>query len=91
MQGGPLADDLAPQARILELVRRGTGKMIGGDVADAVAAGLDGVHLDFGQIGQKIRHFGKLDPIVLNVLARRDVAIAFVVAPRDMREAAHLA
>ena len=46
MEGRPLADDLAVDARILDLVGGDAGELIGGDVADAVAAGLDGVHLD---------------------------------------------
>ena len=33
---------------------------IGGDVADAIAAGLDGVHLDLGQIGQDVRRVASL-------------------------------
>src|SRR3546814_20825939 len=49
MQARPLADDLAVDARILDLVAGGAGEMVGGHVADAVAAGLDGMHLDARQ------------------------------------------
>src|SRR3546814_3100900 len=41
MEGRPLPDDLAPQARVLDLVMGGAGELVGGGVADGVAAGLD--------------------------------------------------
>ncbi len=34
----------------------GAGILVGGGVADAVAAGLDGVHLDLGELRQDIGH-----------------------------------
>ncbi len=87
----PLADDLAPGARVHHLVGCGAGKMVGGGVADAVARGLDGVHLD---IGEQVQHVGNVfqrDPIELDVLARRPVAIALVIVARDAGELAQLA
>ena len=64
--------------------------MIGGDVADAVARGLDGVHLDLGQRGQDVRHVLELDPVELDVLARREMAVAAVVLARDVGKLAQL-
>ena len=55
MQRRPLAQDLGLGARIGHLVGGGTGEVVGRDVADAVAGGLDGVHLDGGQLGQDVR------------------------------------
>src|SRR2546430_17444206 len=45
MQRRPLADDFGQRARILDLLAGGAGELIGGDVAYAVAAGLDAMHL----------------------------------------------
>src|SRR4029078_2080176 len=49
MVSRPRAQHLAPSPRVLELVIRRAGKRIGGDVAHAIAAGLDAVHLDLGE------------------------------------------
>jgi hypothetical protein len=46
------------------------------------------VNADFGKIGQRVRQFGKLDPVELDVLPGGEVAVAAVIAPRDMRELA---
>ena len=65
MEGRPLADDLGPDARILDLVGRDAGELVGGHVADAVAAGLDRVHLDLGELlpgcPARRRSFGQLN------------------------------
>ncbi len=61
------------------LVGRDAGELIGGDVADAVAAGLDRVHLHRGQLGQDVRHAFERRPVELDVLAGAEVAIAAVV------------
>ena len=65
MVGRPLAQDLAPRARILQLVIGGAGKRIGGDVAHAIAAGLDAVHLDLGKRRQHVGNVDQLDPVEL--------------------------
>ena len=70
MERGPLAQDLGERARIDDLVGRDAGEVVGGDVADAVAAGLDGVHLDRGQVGEDVGHLLQLRPVELDVLAR---------------------
>ena len=64
--------------------------MVGRDVADAVAAGLDGVHLDAGELGQDVGHVLERRPVELQVLARGEVAVAAVVLARDVRQLAQL-
>jgi NTE family protein len=49
MQRAPLAQDFAVRPRIDDLVGGDAGQRIAGDVADAVAAGLDAVQVDLGQ------------------------------------------
>ena len=90
VQGRPLADDLAVDARVLDLVGGDAGVLVGGGVAEAVAAGLDGVHLDPRQLGQDVGRVLQPGPVVLDVLARGEMAVAPVVAPGDMGELAHL-
>ncbi len=90
VQRRPLAHDLAPRARILDLVGGDAREMIGGDVAHAIAAGLHGVHLHAGQLREDVRHVFQLRPVQLQVLARGEVAEAAVVAARDGRERAQL-
>ena len=55
VQGAPLAHDFCERARVGQLVRRNTSAFVTGDVADAVAAGLNAVHVD---AGQQIHHVG---------------------------------
>jgi hypothetical protein len=90
MQRRPLADDLAPDPRVIDLVRCDTGQVIGRHVPDAIAAGLDGMHLDLGQMRQQVGNVVEARPIVLDVLPRREMAIALVVAARNEGELAHL-
>ncbi|MCY1540710.1 hypothetical protein D9M68_763650 [compost metagenome] len=91
VQRGPLADDLAPDQRIDEFVRRDAGEVVGGGVADAVAAGLDSVHLDRGQFGEDVGHVFELGPVELNVLAGAEMAVAVVPLACDVRQGAQLA
>ena len=85
MQGGPLAHDLRPHARVVHLIRRRGSIVVGGDVAYAVAAGLEGMHLHAGKFCQNVGRLFQLDPVVLDVLPRREMAKAAVIAPGDMR------
>ena len=64
--------------------------MVAGDVADAIAAGLDRVHLDARQLGQDVGHVFEPRPVELDVLARGEVAVASVILPADVRERAQL-
>ena len=90
MERGRLAQQLGPRARIGDLVRCGAGILIGRQVADAFAAGLDRVHLDGGELGQNIGRLLQLDPIVLDVLPRREMAVAAIICAGDMAEHPHL-
>ncbi len=90
MQRRPLPDVLAPRPRILELVGRHAREMIGSHVADAVAAGLDRVHLHRREQRQDVRHLLQLRPVVLDVLPRREMTVVAVVLARDASEHAHL-
>ena len=91
MQRRPLANVFAPRTRIFELIRRDAGQMIGGHIANAVAAGLDRVHLDAREQLEDVRHGLELRPVVLHVLPGREMTVALVVLTRDAREHAHLA
>ena len=86
MQRRVLPEQFRPDPGILDLARRHAGPLVRGDVAGVVARGLHGVDADFGQIGQRVRQFGELDPVVLDVLPRGEMAVAAVVAARDMRQ-----
>ena len=90
MQRHMLANELGPDARILDLVRRHAGPLVGGDVAHAIAAGLHAVHADAGEIGHGVGQFLELDPVVLNVLPRGEMPVAAIVAARHMRQHPHL-
>ncbi len=91
VQRRPLADDLAVGPRILDLVGSDAGEMVRRDIADAVAAGLDGMHLDGGEVRQHVRHVFQLRPVVLQVLARGEVPVVAVVLARQVRQHAQLA
>ena len=84
MQRHVLADHLGPDARVLDLVGRNAGPLIGRDVAHDISAGLHAVHADAGELRHGVRQLFKLDPMELDVLPRREVPIAAVVAARDM-------
>ena len=75
VQARPLANDLAIDPRVLDLVRGGAGEMIGGDIADAVARSLHRVHLDFRQIGEDRRHVFQARPVVLDILPGGEMAV----------------
>ena len=90
VEARPLAQQLGIGARVRHLVRRGACEMIRADVADAVAAGLDRVHLHARQIGEDVGRILQLDPVVLDVLPRGEVAVAAIVLLRDRRQHPHL-
>src|SRR5579862_6996584 len=91
MERCPLADDLAVRPRIIDLLRGDARQMIGGDVAYAVAARLDRMHLHCRQLGEDLGNIGERRPVQLQVLSGGEVAIAAVIAARDVRERAQLA
>src|SRR6478735_6816174 len=86
MQRGVLPDQLRPDAGILDLAGRDAGPLVRGDVAHVVAGGLHRMNADLGEIGQRIRQFGELDPVELDVLPRREMAVAAIVFARDVGE-----
>ena len=88
--GGPLAEDFRVEARVHDLIGGGTGEMVGGDVADAIAAGLDGVHVRLRQSGEDGGRVFQTRPVELDVLARGEMAVATVVMAGDIGELAHL-
>ena len=90
MQRDVLADELRPDARVLDLVGRYTRPLIGREIAHAVAAGLHGVHSDAGEIGHRVRQFFELDPVILDVLPGGEMAVTAIVAARHMRQHAQL-
>jgi hypothetical protein len=90
MGGRPLAQDLGERASIDDLVGRDPGEMVGRDVAHAVTARLDRVHVDLGELGKDLRDVLEPRPVELQVLARAEVPVAAVVAARDVRELAQL-
>ncbi len=86
----PLAQDFRPGARIDHFVGRHARELVGGDVADAVARGLDAVHLDRGELAQDLGRVLELDPVELDVRPRREVPVAAVVLARDHGQHAQL-
>jgi hypothetical protein len=90
MQRHMLADDFRPDARILDLVWRDAGPLIGGDVAHDVAARLHAVHADAGEIRHGVGQLFELDPVILNVLPRGEVAVTAIVTPRHVSKHAQL-
>ena len=77
VQGAPLAQYFCVGPRVDHLVYGHTRQFVGGDVANAVAAGLNAVHVDGGQ---QVHHVGRLaqwNPVELNVLPGCEVAVAF--------------
>ena len=56
-------------------------KRIGGDVAHAIAARLDAMHLDVGERAQDLGHVDQLHPVELQILPRGEMAVAAVEAP----------
>ncbi len=84
MHRGVLAHDLRPDAGVLDLVRRDAGPLIGGDVANGIAARLDAVQPRPREIGHRIGQLLELDPMELDVLPRGEVAVAAVIAARHV-------
>ena len=90
VQGAPLPKNFAVGAGVYHLVGSHAGQCIAGDVADAIAAGLDAVHVHFGQ---QVHHIGRAvqcDPVELQVLPRGEVAPAAVEFIGDAGQLAQL-
>ncbi|MPM75405.1 hypothetical protein SDC9_122398 [bioreactor metagenome] len=83
VQRAPLAQDFRVGARIDDFVGGNTGQRIGGDVANAVAAGLDAVQLHRRQQVHHVRALVERNPVVLHVGARGEVAVAILELRAD--------
>jgi hypothetical protein len=90
VEGAPLTQHFGVRARIDDLVECDAGEFVGRDIADAIARGLDRMHLDRCQVQQDVRRLLQFDPVELDVLARREVAVAAVVFACNVAEHAHL-
>src|SRR6185369_3066259 len=86
----PLTEDFGQRARVDHFVGGDAGELVGGDVADAVAGGLDGVHVDFGQVAEDVRAVLDLRPVELAVVAGGEMAVAAVVGAGDESQLAQL-
>jgi hypothetical protein len=64
--------------------------MIGSNIADGIARGLDGMHLHIGQIFQNIRHITQFGPVKLDILAGGKMAITLVSGRGDHGQLSHL-
>ena len=91
MECRPLTDQLRIRTRIDQFIVRDAGELIRRSVANAISGCLDGVHFHAGQVGQDIGNVFQRRPVVLNVLARGEMAIVAVVLVRDVGEHAQLA
>ncbi|AID86653.1 hypothetical protein P797_27295 [Pseudomonas aeruginosa VRFPA04] len=86
----PLAQDLGQRPGVGPFVRGDPGEGFGGDIAHAVAGGLDRMHLRAGEVFEDIADLLQFDPVELDVLPRGEVPVAAVVVPGDVRQGAQL-
>ena len=91
MERRPLAQDLGVGPRIGDLVVRDAGEMVRGNVAHAIARGLDRVHFDGRKLGEDVGCVLQGRPVVLDVLPGGEMPVAAIVFARDLGELAHLA
>ena len=75
VQRAPLAHDFGIGPGVDDLVGGDAGQRVAGDVADAIAAGLDAVHVDRGQQVHDIGALVERNPVELHVLTGGEVAI----------------
>ncbi len=90
VQRRPLPDQLAPGARIDDLVGRHAGQRVAGGVAHAVAGRLYGVHLDRREVGEDVRRVFEARPVELDVLSSGEVSVSAVILAGDVREGPQL-
>ena len=76
MQGAPLPQDFSKGAGVHDFIHRHTRAFVGGDVANAVATGLNAVHVHGGQEVHHVSAFLQRNPVVLQVLSGGEVGIA---------------
>ena len=90
MIGGPLTDQFRVNAGVCDFIRCSPRKMIGRDISDCVAAGLDRVHFNLCQGIKDIGHILQFCPVELNVLAGCEMAISLVPTIGDHCQLPHL-
>ena len=90
VEGRPLTNQLTPGARIHFFIGSDAGELVGGGVADIVAAGLDRVHLHAGELCQHFGHVLELRPVQLKIGTGGEVAVAAVIAGGQLTELAQL-
>ncbi|MNX88378.1 hypothetical protein D3C86_1203460 [compost metagenome] len=90
VDGRPLPQNFRQRSRVNHFVGRNPGKGFGGDVAHAVAGGLDRMHFHPGQAFENVRHLSQFDPVELHVLPGGEMAVAAIVIPGDARQRTHL-
>ena len=86
----PLPQDFRQRSRVEQLVGRHPGERLGGDIAHAVAGGLDGMHLYRGQLLENVRHLFQFDPVELDILPRGQVTVAAIMLTGDARQGTQL-
>ena len=74
----------------VELQDGNPGELVAGGIADAVARGLDRMHLDACEIPQDRRNIGKLRPVELDVLARGEVTVSSIIGSCNVGKFAQL-
>ena len=85
-----MANHLAPQAGIFDLVMCGTCQRITGHIADAISGRLDGMHVNRGKIVKNVRRLMKLDPVKLDILAGGEMAKTKVELAGNGSKTTHL-
>ena len=75
VQGAPLAQHFGVGAWVDVFVHGNAGAFVAGDVANAVAAGLNAVQVDAGQQFHHVGAFVQRNPVELHVLTRGEVAV----------------
>ena len=82
VQRAPLTQNFCIGPRVDHFINGYARQFIGGDVANAIATGLNAVHVHGGQ---EVHHIGRLiqwNPVELNVLTGGEVTVAFNKAGR---------
>ena len=75
VQGAPLAQHFGIRTWVHRFVHRNARALVAGDVANAVAAGLNAVQVDAGQELHHVGAFLQRNPVELHVLAGGEVGV----------------
>ena len=77
VQRAPLAQNFCKRARVHNFIYRHTGAFVAGDIAYAVTAGLNTVHVHACQQVHHIGAFVQRNPVVLQVLTGGEMGVVF--------------